>query len=202
MPLFRFERAIVLFIHVPKTGGSSIEAALRRMGGRPALLTNTTQGYAKCTPQHMQAEILSSFVPDDFYDLRFAVVRDPQSRLVSEFKMRRVGRKKRGLAPLSFASWVTQTFKRYESNPYVFDNHIRPQTALIPEGTQVFRLEDGLEAALANVASRLDLAVPKLPRMRQGATDPVAVPATTARKIAAFYSDDYTRFGYSVPPLQ
>ncbi len=199
MPLFRFDTALLLFIHVPKTGGSSIEAALRKMGGRPALLAATTQGYARCTPQHMQAEVLSAFVPEDFYDMRFAVVRDPQSRLVSEFKMRRVGRKQRGLAALSFSDWVAQTFKRYERNPYVFDNHIRPQSALIPERTEVFRLEDGLEAAVGTVARRLGRAMPELPLIRQGTTDPVLVPAETARDIAAFYRDDYARFGYPAP---
>lgn len=202
MPLFRFDSAVILFIHVPKTGGSSIEAALRAMGGRPALLSQSSQGYARSTPQHMQAEVLAAFVPETFYDLRFALVRDPQSRLVSEYKMRRIGRERQDLPPLSFAEWVTETFERYQRNAYVFDNHIRPQSALIPEGTPVFRFEDGLAPALAHVADRLGRAAPALPHLREGARDPVPVPPETARRIADFYAEDYARFGYAPPPPQ
>ncbi|MBY6127059.1 sulfotransferase family 2 domain-containing protein [Roseovarius atlanticus] len=199
MPLFRFDDTLILFIHVPKTGGTSVEQALRAMGGRAALLCNTTDGYARCTPQHMQAEILSAFVPEGFYDMRFAVIREPQSRLVSEYKMRRAGRKLRGMPLLSFTDWVDQTFRRYERNPYVFDNHIRPQTELIPEHTQIFRLEDGLEVALAHVARRLGRAAPALDRVRPGAPDPVEIPPATAARVAAFYRADYDRFGYGAP---
>lgn len=197
MPLFRFDNAVVLFIHVPKTGGSSIEAALRRMGGRPALLSETTHGYGGCTPQHMQAEVLQSFVPEAFYDMRFAVVRDPQSRLISEFKMRRAGRKLRGLRPIGFAAWVRQTFARYAKNPYVFDNHIRPQTELIPPGTRTFKFEDGLEAVLEHVSKELESRPPKIPHLRTGEAASVKVSDDVAEKIAAFYREDYSRFGYS-----
>ncbi len=199
MPLFRFDKAVILFIHIPKTGGTSIEATLAAMGGRVALLSSSTHGYAKSTPQHMQAEALSDFVPEDFYDLRFAVVRDPQQRLVSEYKMRRAGRIKRGLEVLSLDDWLAQTLNRYDKNAYVFDNHIRPQSDLIPTGTDVFRFEEGLEPALAHVGRRVGRDVPEMPRIRQSHTDSVEVAPETARRIADFYHEDYARFGYSLP---
>lgn len=201
MPLFRFDNSVVLFIHVPKTGGSSIEQALRRMGGREALLASKGLDYAKCTPQHMPADILSLFVPKDFYDMSFAVVRDPCSRLISEFKMRREGRKRRDLPLLSFAEWVDLAFARYQKNPYVFDNHIRPQTYLIPEDVTVYRQEDGLEQAVAAVADYVGRPMPKLPRLRQGDPAPVSVTPETAAKIHAFYAEDYARFGYEPADL-
>ncbi|MEM8868799.1 MAG: sulfotransferase family 2 domain-containing protein [Pseudomonadota bacterium] len=196
MPLFRFDNSVVLFIHVPKTGGSSIEQAMRRMGGREALLASKGLDYSRCTPQHMPADILSLFVPKNFYDMSFAVVRDPCSRLISEFKMRREGRKRRNLPLLSFAEWVDMAFARYQKNPYVFDNHIRPQTYLIPEDVLVFRQEGGLEQAVAAVADHVGCPMPKLPRLRQGDPAPVSVTAETAMRIREFYYADYARFGY------
>ncbi len=197
MPLFRYQNAVVLFIHVPKTGGSSIEQALMDMGGRPALfLTESAPDYAACTPQHMPADLLMRFVPEAFYDMRFAVVRNPLDRMISEFRMRRAARQQRGLRALSFEAWVNMAFGRHRKNPYAFDNHIRPQTELIPEETPIFRYEDGLSAVVAAVADFAGIAPAPLPRLRVGAPEPVAVTAEATQRITRFYAADYERFGY------
>lgn len=198
MPLFRFDNAMVLFIHVPKTGGTSIEQALTDMGGCPALLLETAApDYSRSTPQHMPADILERFVPAEFYDLHFAVTRDPRDRMISEYRMRQSARQRRGQPALSFADWVDLAFTRYGQNPYAFDNHIRPQSDLIPEGTPVFRFEDGLDAPLRMVTDRLGRAPVKPPHLRRGAAGPVEVLPETAARLAAFYRADYDRFGYA-----
>lgn len=200
MPLFRFDRVMVLFAHVPKTGGTSLEEAMMAMGGRSALLlTKAARDYSACTPQHMPADILDRVVPSDFYDMGFAVVRDPLERMISEFRMRRAARAARGQAPLDFAGWVDLAFRRHAKNPYAFDNHIRPQTELVPEGMTVFRYEDGLDVPLAAVAARAGCAPAALPHLRRGGGGPVTVQPETASQLAEFYRADYDRFGYAPP---
>ncbi|MEP7064011.1 MAG: sulfotransferase family 2 domain-containing protein [Betaproteobacteria bacterium] len=82
--MFISERAKCIFVHIQKTGGVSVEAALRQHedgigGGRPG-----RQGR-----QHMFATELRTMVrPDQWRDYyKFAFVRNPWDRLVSWYHM-------------------------------------------------------------------------------------------------------------------
>jgi hypothetical protein len=85
MPISREYKAA--FVHVPRTGGSSIEKALGIMGvnnegsQRPSaeILYGIHQGVAL---QHLPAREIKKFVPDYF---TFSFVRNPFDRVVSEY---------------------------------------------------------------------------------------------------------------------
>ena len=145
MPVFFRDGRRVLFIHVPKCGGSYVEAlfrangfgvAYRDTGSKPGKLNEVRQ----CSPQHMHAPILETLFRIEAFDYVFAVVRNPTSRLVSEFRMRH---RERSLEA-NIDRWVKNTLSTYRRNPFVYDNHVRPQHEFIVSGCQVFRLEDGL----------------------------------------------------------
>lgn len=193
MPIFRFASKLVLFIHIPKTGGSSIEHTLRAMGGSNALLNGSALGYAKCTPQHMHGELLDAFIPKDFCELTFTVVRDPKQRLLSEYKMRKEK------AGLPFDEWVERTFERYGKNPYLYDNHIRPQTEFLTSATKIFRFENGLAAPIAEVAGLIGRPSEDIPQKRKTAPYTPEPNPQLDRMIHDFYRKDYDALGYAPP---
>jgi hypothetical protein len=196
MPLYRFDDQLVLFAHIPKTGGSSLDRALQDMGGLRAFFAERGSDYARCTPQHMHAELLEIFIPDAVVDLRFAVIRHPVIRLISEYKMRRAATRERGEEIEDFGPWVEHVFARYETDPYLHDNHIRPQAAFVTEGTELFRHEEGLVAPVDWLARQLGRLPVALGHMRRSEPDPIRPEKATLDRIAAFYRDDFHRFGY------
>ncbi len=87
LPLARIAGTLLFFVHVPKTGGTSIEAYMRAKGA-VALAGTRRHGWSRTTPQHIQRELFQDMVPPEFYDHGFVVLRDPKARLLSEFRMR------------------------------------------------------------------------------------------------------------------
>ncbi len=76
MPLARVGQGILFFVHIPKTGGSSIERYLQEIG-QACLVSRRATGFSKVTPQHMERETCQSCIPAGFYDQGFAMLRDP-----------------------------------------------------------------------------------------------------------------------------
>ncbi len=89
--------------------------------------------------------------------------------------------------------------------PFLYDNHLCPQSGIVPADATVFRLEDGLDAI-----------VPHLDALAGDTNGPRSIPAENVRKkgmspdaerlkpsaetlarVAEFYADDFARFGYA-----
>ncbi|GHF08216.1 hypothetical protein GCM10016455_31570 [Aliiroseovarius zhejiangensis] len=195
MPLIRNADKLVHFVHVPKTGGTSIEKALKDAGAKVALLYGSRfNGYCKATFQHMNADIYEKVIPAEFYDYSFAVVRHPFTRLVSEYFYRR----KRGFAKRTFDDWLNKAIDNYHKNPYLMDNHFRPQVDFIRPDVEVFKLENGLEHPLAAAAEHLglDLQGASIHVNRSKAKEPVRWTGKTRARATEFYRDDFEKFGY------
>lgn len=193
MTLLRHDRNVIYFAHIPKTGGSSVEFALREAGAARALHFHKRLGFTSSTIQHMHAEVYSRLVPADFYDYGLAVIRHPLSRLVSEYKWRI----QLGQAKLKFDPWVVRHLALFRSNPYVLDNHIRPQVEFLHSSIEVFRFEDGIASALEAGARALGLSGVDLGTHRR-AGDPLEVSwAASTRQLALeFYHRDFVELGY------
>lgn len=217
MPLARIGDRIIFFVHVPKTGGTSIEAYLRAKGAL-ALAGTRRHGWSRTTPQHMHREIFAEMVPHGFYDQGFVVLRDPKARLLSEFRMRaeplrpklrpiglarvawkrmqgvrswgvRVGNR---LEFLDFDSWVARSLAEAGRDAFYKDNHFRPQHEFVDPGHRIFRFEDGL----ARVFRWIDAFTGTAPaegsfhERRSSALEIDCSPATDAL-IRDFYRQDY-----------
>ncbi len=144
MPLYRIAGKLVMFIHVPKTGGTTIENVLSSLGPQALFLKQLKPGL-EVTPQHFDADLIKKLVPHEFVDFSFLIVRHPVDRLVSEFFYRhtlscdphvrthrlRISRRFSTLDSLEisryFSKWTRASFKRYLGNPMASDNHFRPQ---------------------------------------------------------------------------
>ncbi len=197
MPLFRVNDRIVFFVHIPKTGGTSIEEYLCQFGKRGLFCPKEPPIWSKCSPQHMQAEVHERFVPPGLYDYGFAIVRHPYSRALSEYKMRNARRLAQGRPRWTFEQWLNKAVHAYRRDNYHLDNHLRPQNEFLSEGIEVFRYEQGLDRAAQRLAEVLDIPIPaELPHAMRGPE--VTVPMTRAamKTLKELYREDFRMLAY------
>jgi Sulfotransferase family len=196
MPVFRINGKLILFVHVPKTGGSSIRQYLSRLGPR-CLGDGEKVRWSRCSPQHMHAAVYSLFVPGGFYDYGFMFVRHPYSRILSEYKMRYAQWSKGSRPEGGFSRWITSLLEEYQRNPYVLDNHLRPQHEFALEGIEVFRYEEGIGALAKKLGAVLGI--------EQNSSWPCAMKAPdyqfpvtwqAMERLKSFYRHDFSTFGY------
>ena len=197
MPLYRHKDRAILLVHIPKTGGSSIEEMLVEAGALQALKFHKRFDYSACTPQHMHWEVLSRWVPNSFYNFSLTIVRNPFDRLASEYAWRT---HLSGEPIEAFNAWVRTALKRYQQNPYIHDNHIRPQVEFVGPKVKVFKLEDGLNPAAKMAFRRLGITYrkPKLPHVRKSAHEILEIEQSLLEQIRAFYAEDFVTFGYNL----
>ena len=208
MPIFTRDGRSVLFVHVPKTGGSSIERMLTRagwqMGFRATPRTDPEQfRYYRVSPQHYHAELLRQALRLGRFDATFLVVRDPIARFRSEYVMRNRKQDSAGSAA-HVEAWAREVMGRARRNPYVLDNHLRPQHEFVLPQATVFRLEEGMDSIIErlNIEWDLGLSGEVAPRLVSGADGGLAsrdvrVNAAVERVVRDFYARDYEVFGYA-----
>ena len=158
MPIFTKDALRVLFIHIPKTGGSSVEKIFESRGWKSALIDKgsimeptSTNHLRKCSPQHMHGELLRANLRLDRFDYVFTVVRNPILRFASEYAFRN-SKNKSVDSPQDADEWWQRQKHALRSDPYLLDNHLRPQHQFPVSGTEVFRLEEGLEQVAIKIA--------------------------------------------------
>jgi hypothetical protein len=199
MPLYQINGRNLLFIHVPKTGGNSVEEYLKELSGGQALFYPEIQHILPCNPQHMQAAPLELLFGNEFFDHSFIVVRNPYRRFISEFHWRVT----RWNSDQSLESWGNATLDGYERNPYWSDNHLRPQAEFPMKETVVHKLEDGLDKAVhaALRAVGLDVEVPSLPHTHKTKTGKVTASQALVDRLRQTYAADFETFGYDPDDL-
>lgn len=186
----------VLFVHIPRTGGTSIEAWMRKLA--PLKLHNFQTGPSmKVTPQHLTRADVDCLLGDWPWDLAFAVVRNPYKRLESEYRYAcRRQPQDDGSWPM-FSDWVEEQLSRAETDPCYNDNHFRPQSDFLGGDTKAWRFENQLHKAFASVAECLGIDRPEqLPHLN--ASPSVKVTWTPSAKAAAdrAYHKDFEVLGY------
>jgi hypothetical protein len=214
VPVFLRDETSLLFMHVPKTGGTSIEQHFRNAGFRIHFrATRKTERLERfrlrrCSPQHFHGALVQEILRIDRFDAIFMIVRDPIDRFRSEYAMRHVTHPEHAeagrLDPDEVEAWAEQMLAVYaKRNPYVRDNHLRPQHEFEVPGTLVYRLEDGLGPVIADLDDRLGLDLPReVPHAlsRQQAVGvssrDVPVSSTLEKRLREFYAEDFNRYGY------
>lgn len=196
MPIVEAKGRQVLFLHVPKTGGSSIEKHLESIG-RMWLIggSHRSQGLP-CSPQHLHAAAIRQFFPELAPDWAFMVVRHPVERLISQYKYQT--RKAQWLRKSwSFSVWLRYVLARRKFSPYYRDNHFRPQVEFEGFAAEVFHFEDGLDRCIVSVDNRLGIASEQeLVWEKRSAGGKVEVCATDLDVIREVYQSDFKRYGY------
>lgn len=199
MPFFERDGKIVLFLHIPKTGGSSVEQHLGAHS-RMFFFSADAPPVTRVSPQHYTIAMLSAFFGADFWHDAFTVVRNPFTRAVSEYHYQlRFFRK--DTPP--FEQWLQSSLRRFLEDPYHLDHHLRRQVDFIDRSVRIYRYEDGLELAMADVAQRMGFSsnLP-LPRVNEFEKGPVQWTDRAVELVRHVYAPDFKRFGYSLegPP--
>ncbi len=202
MPLFINQGRTIFFVHVPKTGGSSVEDYLVRRFGPMILADVNKREGVKGTglivaSTHLSAVDLREMIPPDCH-YAFAVVRDPLERLMSEYRWQTGASR---MSKFSFSTWLRIMMHCIRIDARAYGNHIRPQSDLVPDDVTVFRMEDGLDriiAPLDKVAQSTEsgLQIGHL-KKRQTGENSMAVSRQDVALVYSVYAADYARFGYA-----
>ncbi|SFH34775.1 sulfotransferase family 2 domain-containing protein [Sulfitobacter dubius] len=210
MPLLKINDKLLHFVHIPKTGGSCITSYLRAKGPL-ALYSREPVEWSKTTPQHMEAATQRMILPYGFCDHRFCILRDPFERLLSEYRYRATRINPPEALPEhivpgdtltveldwgkefcgTFDAWVAKVFADQIDDPYLSDNHIRPQAEFTGPDVKIFLFEEGLEQVFRWVdhITQTDRAIVPLDR-NSSVKFSIQMLEQTRESIESFYQED------------
>lgn len=212
MPILIADTKRILYMHVPKTGGTSIERLLASYG-EVTLRADRTPTALKCTPQHLHTESLLGLFRSPNprwsmeFDYVFMTVRNPLRRLISEYNYQHMynspfkARRNAFSRMLGIDPWIHYSYFQWRRNPFYADNHFRPQVEFQLPGAEVFKLEDGLDP----VRLRLDALLERRgDSLAHHMTSPASkfsqqLSSASRRLIMNWYGDDFARFSYPDP---
>ena len=143
----------VIFLHIPKTGGTAIKRLLN--------IRNLDDPNPAIRPslQHLTCTLLRQKMGNDKYDqfYKFTFIRNPWARMVSEYFWRKGMQNRQSLG--TFGEFVAHAHKLVSEKCYYehkFGDHFIPQTDYTLDVDDVFRFEQyghGVQA----VAEKLGL---------------------------------------------
>lgn len=206
-----------IFVHIPKTAGSSVESALGISNINDLYNIGKTNGVLKVTntetlsykeyrnillksPQHYTLQELKKIIDKSTIDdyLKFSIVRNPYDRFVSEYKYNKQ------FNFLSFDEYVNyvMSLAAVERN-WFFDGHLETQTSFLSDETgvidqsvKIFKFEE-LDA-LKNFVNRLT-GISNFPHKLKSTNTATFISFYTNKTenmIYEFYKDDFVNFSY------
>lgn len=198
MPIFRKNTEQVLFIHIPKCGGSSVEKVLSSLSDETFLFG---LGEFQCSPQHFHGKLLQALIPNSGGINSFSVVRHPLLRFISEHQYRNRLRIMYNLKPMQLDEDAKHCIFEYKVNPFIYDNHIRPQIEYPLRNTKLFTLESGLEAPISFALKLLNgdqcSEAEKIPFEKRSPTPDIVINCKTLLRLQEFYYHDFEFLGYT-----
>jgi len=208
MPLYQYRKGeherTLMFIHVPKTGGTAIETFFRGIGFTGYFDPPTympVRPYLRVPPAHYDYGALNRlFNLDALYS--FAVVRQPVKRMISEYKWAiEKSSSAEAMARMDFGQYLRFMLDNYRRDENVAAGHFKPQVRFVGEKVRkIFKYEAGLDNIIRNVLRDVGLNhenLPPLPSVNSSSSTRAIVPSESdIALIHQFYAEDFTAFGY------
>ncbi|MEZ9322783.1 sulfotransferase family 2 domain-containing protein [Vibrio sp. 10N.286.51.E5] len=202
MPIVRNDRnQSFLFMHIPKTGGTSIEKTLVESGYNVGFITSRDfEKEMNINLQHVDAEWVIKNGIEQLTDFSFAVVRNPVNRLLSEYRYRcKTSRLMTRFVEFDVFCRFLIMFPDYFNRR--FDNHGKKQADYLLEKTYTFKIENGMESLevyLKNNGFENLQSIGHFNRTRYQHSV-FSVSNEVSMQLKEYYSDDFNRFGYDWP---
>ncbi|MCS4503029.1 sulfotransferase family protein [Arhodomonas aquaeolei] len=207
-----------LFVHIAKTGGTSIRTALRpyRWGWpyTPVLaaaslisqMTRPKHALGIKFPRHAKAIAAYEMLPRELYEglFKFAVVRNPWDLQVSSFHHLRREHPQRTAHLDTFETFIRAKLDPERAYDYLLDISQERQWEYVCDfnGRQIVDFVaryERLSEDFAHVCERIGIEAPALPHRRRagdrGTYQDYYTPETRAL-VARHYAEDIERFGY------
>lgn len=207
MPLYQYRKGeherTLMFIHVPKTGGTAIETFFRGIGFTGYFDPPTympVRPYLRVPPAHYDYGALNRlFNLDALYS--FAVVRHPVKRMISEYKWAiEKATDASTMSHMSFGQFLRVRLEQYKRDDSVLSGHFKPQVRFVGEKvTKIFKYEAGIENVVRHVLKDVGLnyeGLPPLPIVNNSMSRVVLPTESDIALIHQFYAEDFTAFGY------
>jgi len=128
MPLITLNSKSLFFVHIPKTGGSSVYSNLQDSGAQIEFIRK--RSIAKVSRQHYHIELLERYFPAFKNYFCFTIIRNPWHRLLSEYVWRTKNVDFKG-----FEEWFNKSICLPYKN---LDNHLRPQSSFVNNNINLF----------------------------------------------------------------
>jgi hypothetical protein len=192
-----------IYIHIPKTAGTSVEQYLRENGKNELQYHGVRNGRSM---HHFTAFDLKHEVPFIFNKYyKFSIVRNPYDRLLSEYywtPIIGVGFKS-GQTKADFITYVSKVVNKKLFFNNIFNDHFIPQYLFIYNGKkilidQLFKYED-LDYTINYLKEKLDIHI-EFPCLNKSMNSTITKIGWTDRqkeRIYKIYQKDFILFNYS-----
>ena len=206
MSLLIKDNLSILFMHIPKCGGSSVVELFKKYHYSAQLEIRglPPQQCLTASLQHQTPENLKFLIRQECLNDIFIVVRNPYARIISEFNW--IFRDMRLSERPDLNEWILKSLKKASKNINHADNHFRPSIDYIDSAmpSKIFKLEDGLsyiaEYYLRDTHTTEEISTPK-EKDSKGFVDSLSDFRLNPEAISAinyFYFDDFEAFNYEM----
>lgn len=198
----------ILFMHIPKCGGSSVVEAFKNKGFSSHLEIRglPPQKCLTASFQHQTPDILRHLVRQEHLEDIFVVVRNPYTRILSEFNWN--FRKTEPSHRPDFDEWIAGSLKTASEDPHHADNHFRPAIDYIDARMpcKIFKIEDDLRLVCEHYLHEGEPTEhAELPLKKRAETFPhsksqheLHFSKRSLEAINQFYQQDFYAFGYNM----
>jgi len=196
----------ILFMHIPKCGGSSVVELFKQYNYSAQLEIRglPPQRCLTASLQHQTPENLKLLIRQECLNDIFMVVRNPYARILSEFNW--IFRDMQLNERPDLNKWILKSLKKASDNTSFADNHFRPSIDYIDGDmpSKIFKLEDGLhyvaEYYLRNINTYNEIRMPKEKDSRDfmDSLSKFCVSSEAISAINDFYSEDFEAFKYEM----
>lgn len=186
----------VLFVRIPRAGGDHIYDWLDKCGS-VSLLQQSAIKSLRVPPQHLPYNDILALL-GNVWDYAFAVVRNPYQRMEREFYSSLT--KEQQVNPEvwpDFTRWVILQLNNAHVDPFYQENHFCPQSDLVGDGLDVYRLEDGLSVLQEKLHSVIDNDCEKISEYPvEDYHQHIVWTNDSLSAVNRFYANDFSRFKY------
>lgn len=187
-----------IFIHIPKTAGTSIEQFLIDSGKNSLDFKGVKDGRSM---HHYRAYDLKREIPYIFNSLyKFSIVRNPYDRLLSEYywtPIRNVGYKS-GKTKVEFLNYVSEVVHKNQYYENIYNDHFMPQYMFLYDKKllidHVFKYED-LDWVITYLKKKLNIES-DLPLLNRTKIKKDNWNERQKERIYKLYKNDFILFNY------